>query len=82
MGVHMVTCLLKYERIRNLRIDRNLTQQQVAQYLNVKQNTYSQYEIGTLNYPVDIVVKLAEFYHTSVDYLLGLTDEQKPYPRK
>lgn len=74
--------VLKYERIRNLRIDKGLTQSQVALYLNVKQNTYSQYEIGVLNYPLDVVIKLAEFYETSVDYLVGLTDNPKPYERK
>ena len=74
--------ILKYERIRNLRIDRGLTQQQIASYLNVKQNTYSQYEIGTLHYPLDIVIKLAEYYNTSVDYLIGLTDNPKPYERR
>ncbi len=74
--------ILLYERIRALRIDRDLTQQKIADYLGVKQNTYSQYEIGVLNYPLDVVVKLAEFYGTSVDYLLGLTDEKRPYPRR
>ena len=74
--------VLPYENIRNLRVDRNLTQQQVAAFLNVKQNTYSQHEVGTLHYPVDIVVKLALFYDTSVDYLLGLTDNPAPYERK
>ena len=74
--------VLKYERIRNLRVDNGLTQEKVAQYLNVKQNTYSQYEIGILNYPVDIIIKLALFYNTSIDYLLGLTDNPAPYERK
>lgn len=74
--------VLKYERIRNLRIDKGFTQSQVALYLNVKQNTYSQYEIGVLNYPLDVVIKLAEFYGTSVDYLVGLTDNPNPYERK
>lgn len=73
---------LPFERIRNLRIDRNLTQTQVAELLHIKQNTYSQYEIGVLNYPVDVVIRLAQFYGTSVDYLLGLTDIQKPYPQR
>ena len=74
--------ILKYERIRNFRIDRGLTQQQIASYLNVKQNTYSQYEIGTLNCPLDVVIKLAEYYGTSVDYLVGLTDNPEPYERR
>ena len=74
--------VLRFERIRNLRLDRNLSQQQIAELLNVKQNTYSQYEIGVLNYPVDVLITLARFYGTSVDYLLGLTDEMAPYPRR
>lgn len=73
--------ILKYERIRNLRIDNNLSQEQLAKYLHVKQNTYSQYEIGVLNYPIEILIKLAVFYNTSVDYLLGLTDNPAPYER-
>ena len=54
----------------------------MAKILNVKQNTYCQYEIGIVNYPLDAVVQLAEFYGVSVDYLVGLTDEPTPYPRK
>lgn len=76
------TGILKYGRIRDLRNDRGLTQAEIAEILKVKQNTYCQYETGTLNYPVDVVVTLAEYYGVSVDYLLGLTDERKPYPRK
>lgn len=74
--------ILNYERIRNLRVDRGLTQETVARYLRVKQNTYSQYEIGVLNYPLDVVVRLALYYDTSVDYLVGLTDDPVPYERK
>ena len=74
--------VLRFQRIRDLRIDRNLSQREVAELLNVKQNTYSQYEIGVLNYPVDVLIKLSRFYGTSVDYLLGLTDEMTPYPRR
>ena len=73
---------LRFERIRNLRIDNNYTQQQIAEYLNVKQNTYSQYELGVLNYPVDVLMKLADFYGVSVDYLLGRTPIKDPYPNK
>ena len=73
---------MKFENIRSLRIDRGYTQVQIAEILNVKQNTYSQYEIGTLNYPVDVLMKLADFYGVSVDYLLGRTDVQMPYPKK
>ena len=72
---------LKFERIRNLRIDNNYTQRQIAEYLNIKQNTYSQYEIGVLNYPVDVLIRLALFYNVSLDYMLELTNEKTPYPR-
>ena len=50
--------------------------------LHIKQNTYSQYEIGVLNYPVDVLIKLADFYGVSVDYLLGRTKNKTPYPKE
>lgn len=68
----------KYENIRTLRIERGITQKTIAEYLNIKQNTYSQYEIGVLNYPVDVVVKLADYYNVSTDYLLGRTTAKEP----
>ena len=74
--------VMKFETIRNLRIDGGYTQAQIADVLNVKQNTYSQYEIGTLNYPIDALMKLADFYGVSVDYLLGRTAVKTPYPKK
>lgn len=74
--------ILKYENIRNLRIDNGYTQKQIAAYLGISQNTYSQYEVGVLNYSVDTLEKLADFYGVSVDYLLGRTGEKKPYPPK
>ena len=74
--------ILPYERIRNLRVDRGLTQKQIADMLKIKQNTYSQYDIGVLHYPLDVVKQLAVFYDTSIDYLLELTDDPRPYSRK
>ena len=71
--------MLPFERIRNLRIDHDMTQTQVAEYLNIKQNTYSQYEIGRLNYPIEALIKLAKLYGTSIDYMVGLTDNPEPY---
>ena len=68
--------VLKFENIRKLRTDRGYTQKQMAELLNVRQNTYSQYEIGVLNYPIDALIKLADFYETSTDYLLGRTDRK------
>lgn len=74
--------IMKFENIRSLRIDRGYTQKQIGEFLGISQNTYSQYEIGVLNYPVDVIIKLAQFYGVSTDYLLGLTNEKQPYPRK
>ena len=70
------------QRIRALREDRDYTQTEIAKLLHVSQNTYSQYEIGTTRFPLDVVIKLAEYYGVSVDYLVGLTDIPTPYPRK
>ena len=71
-----------FDRIRTLREDRDLTQAQMASYLSVHQTTYSDYEIGNLNVPIQVLGKLADFYGTSIDYLVNRTDERKPYPRK
>ena len=69
------------ERIRNLREDKDLTQKQMAEKVSVAQTTYSDYELGKLNIPTSILRQLALILETSVDYLVGLTDERKPYPR-
>lgn len=66
-------------RIRDLREDRDLTQSQIADYLHIKQNTYSQYENGQRQISISALIALARFYHTSTDYILGLTEEKKPY---
>ena len=71
-----------YERIRNLREDSDLTQTDMANTLSIAQTTYSDYERGRLNIPIPILIRLARYYNTSIDYLLGLTDEKKAYPRK
>lgn len=70
-----------YNRIRELREDHDLTQTQIAKILNMSQTGYSQYEIGKNDIPTLILIKLSEYYHTSIDYLLGITDEIKPYPK-
>lgn len=67
-------------RIRDLREDRDLTQKQLADYLHIRQNTYSQYETGQRQLPLDLLVALAQYYDTSTDYLLELTDERRRYP--
>lgn len=66
-------------RIKDLREDHNLTQQEVATYLCVKQNTYSQYENEQRQLPLSCLIALARFYKTSTDYILGLTDKREPY---
>ena len=67
-------------RLRDIREDNDLTQKALADYLHIRQNTYSQYENAQRQLPVDVLIRLAAFYHTSTDYLLGLTDEPDPYP--
>lgn len=70
-----------YCRIRDLREDHDLLQKDIAAYLKCTQVCYSNYEMGKRDIPTDVLKALALFYDTSVDYLLGLTDETKPYPR-
>ena len=67
-------------RIKELRIDHDATQQELADYLNLTRSAYSNYENGIRDMPVEILAGIADFYHTSVDYLLKRTDELAPYP--
>ena len=69
---------MMYQRLRDLREDHDKTQKDIASMLNISQTTYSRYESGAINIPVDILIQLAQFYQTSVDYLLGLTNNPKP----
>jgi len=66
-----------YERIRNFREDRDLTQKQVAEMLGMSQTGYSKYETGENDIPTQILIKLADYYNTTTDYLLGRTDNPK-----
>lgn len=68
-------------RIRELREDHDKTQSEIAQILCVAQTTYSDYENGRLNLPLPLLVQLAQYWKTSLDYLAGLTDDPRPYPR-
>ena len=68
-----------FQRLRDLREDHDLTQAQLAEFLKIHQTTYSDYERGNLNVPIDVFIRLAAFYHTSIDYLAGVTDNPKPY---
>ena len=69
-------------RIRNLREDRDLSQEDLAAFLQVHQTTYSSYELGKLGLPIESLSMLADFYGVSTDYLLGRTDIKEPYPKK
>lgn len=66
-----------YERIRNLREDKDLKQRELGEILNCSQRVYSNYERGELDIPTDILIKLANFYDVSVDYILGRTDKKE-----
>lgn len=70
-----------YRRIRDLREDKDLLQKDLAAYLQCSQVCYSSYELGKRDIPTDVLIKLAQFHGTSVDYLLGRTDVREPYPR-
>lgn len=65
-----------FENIRNLRVDSDKNQQELADYLHVKQTTYSKYELGKINIPIEVFIKLADYYNVSVDYLLGRTNRK------
>ena len=69
------------ERLKLLRISNGFTQAAIAKRLHVRQNTYSQYENGVREIPIELLKKLAVIYETSIDYIVGLTDEEAPYPK-
>ena len=68
-------------RIKDIREDREMKQKDVAKFLNISQTNYSKYELGKINIPIETLKKMSILFDTSVDYLLGLTNEVKPYPR-
>lgn len=71
-----------YRRIKDLREDSDLSQREMAEYLNCSQQAYSNYELGQRDIPTTVLIQLAEFHKTSVDYLLGLTDDPAPSRKK
>ncbi len=71
-----------YPMLRAMREDHDWNQTELAQKLGMSQTGYSKYETGENDVPTAILIQLAEIYQTSVDYLLGLTDDPRPYPRK
>ena len=68
-------------RLKDLREDHDLKQEEIAKILNISQTNYSKYELEKVNIPISSLIVLADFYNTSIDYLIGLTDEIKPYTR-
>lgn len=71
-----------FEKLKEIREDRDYKIKEIADVLKVAKNTYCNYENEKRTIPYDLIIKLSEFYNVSVDYLLGLTDIMKPYPRK
>lgn len=69
-------------RLRDMREDKDLTQKQISEAINITQRSYSYYERGDHMIPPEILCRLADYYHTSVDYLLGRTNKRTPYPKK
>ena len=74
-------CTMLFQRLEDLRIDSDKTQQQIADLLNCKREVYRRYEKGTFDIPLWALIKLAEYYETSTDYILGLTNIKDPYPK-
>lgn len=70
-----------FHRIKDLRQDLDIKQKEIASYLGIDQSTYSDYENGKLNIPIDALIKLSDYYNTSIDYLVGKTDIKKPYKK-
>ncbi|MGN0985917.1 MAG: helix-turn-helix domain-containing protein [Candidatus Enterenecus sp.] len=70
-----------FQRLEDLRIDADKTQKEIAEVLNCKREVYRRYEKGIYEIPVWAVIRLASYYHTSTDYILGLTDDPAPYAR-
>lgn len=69
------------QNLRYLREDRDMSQAKMAEILKIHQTTYSDYELGYLNVPIPVLKQLAEFFDTSIDYILDFTNEPRPYPR-
>lgn len=73
---------MQFQRLEDLRIDHDKTQAEIAEYLGCQREVYRRYEKGTRQIPVDFLMKLSLFYNVSIDYIVDLTNEKKPYPRK
>ena len=72
---------MRFQRLEDLRVDTDKTQQEIADLLNCKREVYRRYEKGIYDIPLWALIKLAEYYETSTDYILGLTNIKTPYPK-
>lgn len=68
---------MKFQRIRDLRTDADMSQKQLSEILHISQRSYSHYETGSRNIPVEMLIRLANYYDISVDYLVGRTDKKE-----
>ena len=69
-------------RLKDLREDADITQREIAEYLHIRQNTYSQYENGQRQIPIEMLISLSRYYNVSTDYILELTNTKIPYPKE
>lgn len=81
-NIQQTVMKVNYERIKNLRQDHDKTQQELADFLNLTRSAYSNYENNIRDIPIDVLSGIANYYQTSVDYLIGRTDEQAPYSKR
>ena len=73
---------MRFQRIQDLRTDADLSQKQISEILHISQRSYSHYETGSRNIPIEMLIRLANYYNTSIDYLVGRTDNKKLYHSK
>ena len=69
---------MKFQRIQDLRIDSDLSQKKIGEILHISQRSYSHYETGSRNIPIEMLIRLADYYDTTIDYLVGRTDNKGP----
>ena len=69
---------MKFQRIQDLRIDSDLSQKQIGEILHISQRSYSHYETGSRNIPIEMLIRLADYYDTTIDYLVGRTNKKAP----
>ena len=69
---------MKFQRIKDLRIDSDLSQKKIGEILHISQRSYSHYETGSRNIPIEMLIRLADYYDTTIDYLVGRTDNKEP----